>query len=497
MTQRDTLLLAFLGLAVVLVVAAFEASPGYMDADYYYAGGLQLASGNGFSEPYLWNYLDNPVGLPHPSHAYWMPLASILSAIIPTLFGTSSWFATRLPFYLITATLPPLTASLAYSITSRRSLALTSGLLAAFSGFYLPFLATTDTFALYMLFGGLFFLIIHRLIVERRLSKINLFLLGLLAGLMHLSRADGLLWLVGALLVLIFLRRRSPDGTSLLILAFCFLVTLTGYLMVMAPWFMQIFSYPASGLTFSTWWQSGLGDILQARLWAFGLNAANTFTVQGGIFLLPFIVIGLWHLRKDKIVIFALIIWLLTLVAMTLVFPFAGARGGFFHSGAALQIVWWGLAPVGLDRAIQWGCEHRGWHEKKARPVFLSGMVGLTVLFSLLVLVLRIPSWDQESFAYIRINAYLEAAGKSASDIVIVSNPPGFYLASSAPAIAVPDGNPETILNLTQQYRARYLILEVGSIPSGLIPVYENPQGYQGLKYLGEVEEARVYAIQP
>jgi hypothetical protein len=240
-----------------------------------------------------------------------------------------------------------------------------------------------------------------------------------------------------------------------------------------------------------------LGDILQARLWAFGLNAANTFTVQGGVFLLPFIVIGIWHLRKDKIVILAFMIWLLTLVAMTLAFPFAGARGGYFHSGAALQIIWWGLAPVGLDCVIHWGREHRGWNEEKARPVFLSGMVGMTVVFSLLVLAIRLPDWGQESLAYGRINTYLEAEGKSIGDVVIVSNPPGFYLASSSPAIVVPDGSIETILNLAQQYRARYLILEVGSIPSGLLPVYENPQGNLRLEYLGAVEEARVYAIQP
>ena len=29
-----------------------------MDADYYFSGGVQLAQGKGFSEPYLWNYFD-------------------------------------------------------------------------------------------------------------------------------------------------------------------------------------------------------------------------------------------------------------------------------------------------------------------------------------------------------------------------------------------------------------------------------------------------------
>ena len=156
MTWRIYLLLTLLGLAVATVVAALQPSPGYMDADYYYAGGLQLASGHGFTEPYLWNYLDNPIGLPHPSNAYWMPFASLLAAAGAVLFGSASWITARAGFLLVAALIPPVTAALAWSYSSRRDLAITSGLLAVFPAFYLPFLPVTDTFGLYMLFGGSF-----------------------------------------------------------------------------------------------------------------------------------------------------------------------------------------------------------------------------------------------------------------------------------------------------------------------------------------------------
>ena len=142
MSRRDTLFLGVLGFLILLGIAAFEQVPGYMDADYYLATGKQIAAGNGFSEPFLWNYLDDPDGLPHPSHTYWMPLVSLLAAFLPSLSGIDSWWVARIPFVLIGACIPPLTAKLAYSFTSRRSLAMTSGVLAAFSGFYLPFLPT-------------------------------------------------------------------------------------------------------------------------------------------------------------------------------------------------------------------------------------------------------------------------------------------------------------------------------------------------------------------
>ncbi|MEW6093175.1 MAG: hypothetical protein AB1531_04330 [Chloroflexota bacterium] len=513
MTRRDYLLLFLLGLAVSVAVAAFQPAPGYMDADYYYAGGLQLAAGRGFTEPFLWNYLDDPAGLPHPSHTYWMPLASILASIVPALFGPVSWFAARIPFYLAAACLPPLTAALAFSLSSRRSLALVSGLLAVFSGFYVPFLVTTDTFALYMLFGGLFFLI-----VNRKSSIVYSFLLGLLAGLLHLSRTDGLLWLLMAFLAILYFRK---PGQSLFSALSSLLSVLAGYLVIMAPWFArneaafgallapggskmlwltsydQLYSYPAGQLTFQAWWDSGIGEILAARAWSFGLNFATLFSVQGGIFLLPLITLGVWPLRKDKRVQLAVTGWLLTFLAMTLAFPFAGARGGFFHSGAALQTVWWALAPIGLERVILWGRERRGWHEVHARSVFLGGMVGLAVLFSILVLLLRIPAWGGESSAYSQIDNFLVEQGMSGEDVVVVSNPPGFYLASGNQAIAVPDGTPVTVLELAQRYGADYLVLEEGSIPAGLISVYENPDAYSGLFYLGELEKARVFEIQP
>lgn len=522
MTKRELLLLGLLGLLVVLVVAAFQQDPGYMDADYYLASGLQLASGKGFSEPYLWNYLDDPIGLPHPSHTYWMPLASIMAALIPGLTGIESWWTGRIPFILAAACVPPLTAALAYEFSMRRSLAICSGLLAVFAGFYLPFLPTTDTFTLYMLLGGLFFLLLHRQKNQQRPRFRDSISLGLLAGLMHLSRADGLLWLFVAFAVCwLTASPSSGDRHRLKTFLVGSCTTLMGYLLVMGPWFVrnlaafgsilapggskmfwltsydQIFSYPAAGLTFEAWLHSGIGAILQVRLWALGLNLATMLTVQGGVFLLPFILIGIRQLRREKVIRIGSLAWGLMFLAMTLAFPFAGARGGFFHAGAAFQILWWAVAPIGLEEAIRWISTRRGWHEANAQSVFRAGVIGLTVFLTIGVLFSRLPGWGDEAARYRLIDNYLRSKGLSTSEVVIVANPPGYHLISSNPAIAVPFGTPETILALAECYHARYLILEWGSVPSGLLPVYDAPEEYPELAYLGDVEGAHVYAIQP
>ena len=71
MNWRIYTILFFLGLAIASGVASLQELPGYLDSDYYFVGGLQLVEGKGFTEPFLWNYLDDPAGLPHPSHTYW------------------------------------------------------------------------------------------------------------------------------------------------------------------------------------------------------------------------------------------------------------------------------------------------------------------------------------------------------------------------------------------------------------------------------------------
>jgi hypothetical protein len=193
----------------------------------------------------------------------------------------------------------------------------------------------------------------------------------------------------------------------------------------------------------------------------------------------------------------------MTLAAMTAVYPFAGARGGFFHSGASVQTVWWVLAPVGLDRVIAWGSRLRSWNAAQAGTVFRSGLVALAVLLTAVIVYGRVmggggsPVWGQENDAYSHINSILVSQGMAGEAVVMVANPPGFYLASGNPAIAVPDGDVNTLLRVARRYEAKYLILEKGGTPGGLMTVYDHPVEQAGLQYLGDIDGAQLYGIQP
>ncbi len=514
-----------------MLISFFQQSPGYMDADYYFATALRIARGKGFSEPFLWNYLDDPQDIPHPSHAYWMPLTSLLAAIGLVIFDAHTFLAARSGFLLLAGLIPPLTALLSFRLNQDRFLATLSGLLAVFPVFYLAFLPVTDTFALYMFLGVNFFLLLSSSPSHPH-PPAHLLLLGLLAGLMHLSRADGILWVLVALLAgyrhLVMTTRRSRLKThnsplttrnSQLLsrisrFASTFALILVGYFLIMAPWLIrniqvfgtplapggsralwltdydELYSYPADQLTFPHWWRSGIKAILQDRLWALGQNLQTALAVQGSIVLLPLIVWGAWHHRRGVRIQIGIFAWLLTFAIMTAVFPFAGARGGFFHSGAALQPLFWALAPAGLERFIAWGTRVRGWKKQQARIVFSGAVIILVISLSLFMVREQVigwgsdvRSWDASRQTYIQLEQKLQDLGAAPNDIVMVNNPPGYYLASGRQAIVIPDGGPKILLAAAKRYHARYVLLEKNH-PRGLNKFYVNPKNVDGLQLL-------------
>lgn len=515
------LVLAVLGLLVSGSIAIFQESPGYMDADYYFAGGLQLASGKGFNAPYIWNYLDNPESLPHPTNSYWMPLASILAAVGMKVAGQNTWFAGRLMFFLIAACIPITTYALAYSISKRKDLAFISGLLSIFGGFYAAYIPVTDTFALYMLLGGIFFLIAHRQ------DPWVGFSLGIIAGFMHLARADGILWLMISLLVILFKPsdnlRISRNTKRLLDGVLCII----GYLLIMGGWLLrnkfvfgsflspgggemfwltnynQLFSYPPGSITVGSWLKNGWLDALQIRFWALNINLQNMLASQASIFLFPLILIGIWKMKKDFRIITSVFGWMSYIIMMSFVFPFAGARGGFFHSGAALQPMWWSLAPIGLVALVEWVGKKRSWNIEVASKVFLWGTLGLAILFTGFVVFGKLFSpmngsviWSAEYNLYKNVNTLMDSDNLK-KPTVIVTNPPGFFLATGKRAIAVPDGDADTTLLVAKKFNANYLVLEKEGFPDGLKGLYQNPDQYSGFIYLGEMEGARVFLVEP
>jgi 4-amino-4-deoxy-L-arabinose transferase-like glycosyltransferase len=521
MSFRTYFLLFLFGLVVVSIISYFEPYPGYLDADYYYAGGIQLASGKGFTEPYLWNYLDGASSLPHPSHSYWAPLSSILAALGMWLTGETTFTSARLFFILIAAAVSPLTAVLAYSFSQRRDLAVASGMLAIFSVYHAPFVGVTDNFSPFMLFGGLYFLAATQLLRGKNSNR-NWLFLGILSGLMTLSRSDGLLWLgLTFLFALRDVKRSTLNGQTashILYSAFCISV---GFLLVMSPWYArnlnvygslmapggsralwlanydQTFIYPPEQLNPRSFLALGWEHIFKDRLWALNNNLQSGFAAHGGIILFPFIVAGILYYRKDLRVKLAALAWLILFFVMTFVFPFAGARGAFFHAGAALQPMWWTLAPLGLESILN-SLQKRGVGHSGNRFVFRSLLVMIAMILTVYVVYLRIFNlgWGEgEDADYPVIEQMLVLEGIEGDDIVIVRNAPGYYLKTGRSAISIPYGGEKAILEVAKQFDAHYLVLEPEAALEPIQDLYQNPGGGKFV-YLGEHHDTRIYRIE-
>ena len=519
MNWRHYAILFALGLIVPFAISRFQNMPGYMDADYYFAGGVELAKGNGFTEPYLWNYLDDPQGLPHPSHTYWMPLASIVSAFGMWIANQTTYAAGRFPFILLSACVPLLTATLAFNISHNRLTAIVSGLLSIFSLYYAPFMPAPDNYALFMLFGGTF------LLLAPRTQKWIPLALGALSGLMTLARSDGLLWLGLAGLTVMWKSISKEDGTRnsfkewFALIVPAGLIVLVGYFIVMGGWhyrnytlfgsfmapgggrllwletYSQTFIYPAGSITREGFLNAGWAAAIEDRLGALNSNAGNAFAAQGGIFTFPFILIGLWDLRKEFRTRIAVTGWLILFFVMTVIFPFAGSRGSFFHSGAAFQLYWWVAAPIGLNVVIAFA-RRRGMFADNAYVVFQGMLVVLAVFMTYYLVNLRVfGEWAEDDGIYGSVEKMFIENGMSPQVAVIVRNPPGYYISSGRPALALPYGNETAILQVAKRYDAGLLVLENTGTLEAIRHLYDDPGGSAAFTYLGEVDEAKLYII--
>jgi hypothetical protein len=521
------------GLLVMLAAASLERAPGYMDADYYYAGALRIAGNLGTSEPYIWNFLNGPSRLPVPSFRYWMPLVSILAAAGLEVAEPLGFWGARLGFLLLAACIPPLTAILSYQLTHQTSSARLAGLLALFPGFYLAYLPTIDAFPLYMVLGGLFVLFSfgHWQWLDQRPVAVRLFGLGVLAGLLHLSRADGVLWLAGGLgAALCWLLQTSRDRPRSLItwlkLVPFSMAFLAGYGLVMAPWFAsnlrtwgsllppggaralwittyeETMIFPADVLTPEHWLAAGWGAHLQAWWHALSNNFQTVLAVQGGILLLPFILVGMWKLRDCQAVRLGAGIWLLTTGMMTMVFPFAGANGAYFHSGAALQPLLWAVAPVGMERVVLWYARLRrlAWPQGMLR--FVSALLVITsALLSGLLYFQRVVGnepgewrWNASAAHYQEIEHLLTRLGAAEGEAVLVNNPPGFWLAGGRPAVVIPFGDEQMLLSAARKYQVRYLVLETNDAQH-LAGIFYGQVTLPELEYLAAVGDTRLFRI--
>jgi hypothetical protein len=518
--MRERYLFALLGLLTAfLLTRTFVAQPAYTDAFYHFNAANRLVSGQGLTDPYLWTYIGAPDSLPAPSHLYWMPLTSVIAALgMSVLNMPGNYAAAQWPFALMLAA----TAGAGYWLGGRigdsRRHAWLAGLLTLFSGFYTRFWGATDTFAPYALLGSLclVFLGLGACSPPQAQRRVWWFALaGAMAGLGHLTRADGLLLLLVGGAVILWPSRGHfllpRDRIHALVAISC------AYVLVMTPWFIRNLNATGSPLPVggaqAIWFDEyddlfnyppdaspntllANGAALSSRWEAFTNNLGTFVAVEGLIVMTPLMLVGLWRRRRDG---FLRGFWLYALglhLAMTLVFPYPGYRGGLFHSASALVPWWSALGVVGLDDAVDWAARRRRhWNAHVAKAIFSIALVAIAVFLSLSTALRNgVPIGTPDLYRTL-------AAQLPANARVMINDPAQLYYFTGLGGVVLPNEFPDTILDIARKYGVDYLLLEgitddgrAAQAPQELWSILTSPPDF--LTHLPlDVPGARLYEI--
>ena len=205
--------------------------------------------------------------------------------------------------------------------------------------------------------------------------------------------------------------------------------------------------------------------------------------------------------RRHRLVQFGGLYLLVLLVVMSFLFPLPGSRGGFFHSSAALMPLIWALAPIGLGEAVGRLAGLRGWNTAEANSVLSWGMILIAAAVTGFLTWQRLLSpaidrqagWDTPYRAYQQVGRELELIDEEIG-VVAVNNPPGYWIATKQPAVVIPDGEVERLLDVVRDFQVEWVILEANH-PAGLSDLYRDPDDTASLNYVQTLEPADYPAI--
>lgn len=193
----------------------------------------QWLAGRGWTTPYVWQFLSDPVSLEPPAFGYWMPLASFLLAGSLGLFGDHV-LAALLPSILGVAVLTGLGYALAFRLTRDRSSALLAAALIPLHPWVVRWGLSSQAALASAVFGSAALWLTVSAAGSRPLRLVGA---GALAGLAALSRGDGVLILGCACLGICALAWSRRAGIVSLLGEGVALAT--GFAAAMGPWYLR------------------------------------------------------------------------------------------------------------------------------------------------------------------------------------------------------------------------------------------------------------------
>lgn len=486
--DRWLLLLIFLLAVGVRTAAASQlAAPAGFDAQYYFMVARNLAAGRGLVVDAIWQFLDQPRGLPHPAGGIWLPLTSLVQAVF--LLLSSTYRAAQIPQVLSSSVLVVLACLYARQLTGRLLDGLVAAGLVLFGGGAV--MAThvdVDCYATFALTAGL-------ALYAMSLGWSNsrwLMASGLFIGLAALTRNDGLLLLLVFGLYALWMYRcgRSVSRQELV-------GAISAFVVVCAPWWVRNWLtfgrispvpplYPALLREYAEFftlephftWQhllsAGWHPLAASRLRALVMNAVRlAWTFQ--LWQVPFIALGVLAAarapargnreqavrdRRRSASLFPVLLYpVLLYLSMSLIYTFPGLQGGFSHSvsawvpfGAALAAVGLGFGWQIVARFAKLERWQRSLRVFQVGAVFIASLVGVTIARAEINNNRRLARSNELIAAWVRSNT-------DPDTVIITNNSMGISLFADRSTVAIPFEGLSSARQAAQRFGAELLIV--------------------------------------
>ncbi|MDQ6796179.1 MAG: glycosyltransferase family 39 protein [Chloroflexota bacterium] len=499
--MRTPLLLYVLALVVRAVLVGTYPDPAYPDSYYYADVAKALHAGHGLNVDFVWIFAEvggsipaNPV-LPIPSNAHWLPLSSFLQAASLNVFGDTP-VALGIPMILIGALAAPLTWLIAKEAGARREVQLGAGILSAIPAAGTVFMGQPENFAILQpLVAATLWLTARGLKGDGR----SYALAGGLVGLASIARNDG--FLLGAAVGLIFIadrvgawRTKRPPRIPFVAAVGCVAL----YLVVVAPWWIRqidvfgsISPTATSGRalwirTMAEWnsitipatpasfFAQGIGSLVSSRVLGLTAAIANFGVVICSVVLLPLVVIGAWARRRSLDFRPWFLYTFIVFAGAAIIWPVHVPGGAFIHSSIGLGPQAYILALEGVLLMVGWIARRRpAWDVRTAGPLFVAGIVALTVITAPIFGAGIRASWDATRQDRIKLAAEMDRLAIPADDRLLSIDAAGYKYWTGRPGVVTPDDPIATIEAVARAYGARWLVLERNDIAAALGPVLE------------------------
>ena len=465
-----------------LVLVPFSLTEG---SAYYVAVARNMADGRGMVIDALWSYATPPLTLPRQAFELWQPMASVVAALPMHLFG-STFASAQLGFAVLGAALAPLAWWIARDAGRRldlpanraRAVAAGAGLLVAVGAPFVLAAAVPDSTLPFTVVGVAACVAMP---AAARGNRRALLVVGLLLGLAYLTRMEAVyLGLVFILLAWL----TGVRGRQLV--ARIGGVAVVGALVALPWWLRNVaaFGTPLTGQLadnvfftrneqiFAWHDQPTLAGFLAQGPATMAANiAAAAWNSFFDVLLLPGTVIvgvGLvtltlgWRRRQ---LVSASALWavlafgLITFVMTSVAFPVATLWGTFAHASGPLLVGLAVLAVLGGDAFIARVRVWRGWQRPNAwmAPAALVVLAVTMTAFQLVSAGRQAKQRDRQVAAAAAAVSF--ALAPNSTTPVITDHPIWLSEALGVPALALPDEDAASVVDLARTFGARAVVI--------------------------------------